>query len=57
MIHYPIAPHKQKAYQKWNQEVFPITELIQNTVISLPMNHTLNEAEATKIIEICNIFV
>jgi dTDP-4-amino-4,6-dideoxygalactose transaminase len=30
LIHYPIPPHKQKAYKLWNAWEFPITEKIHN---------------------------
>ncbi len=26
LIHYPVPPHKQKAYEEWNSLCFPITE-------------------------------
>ncbi len=28
IIHYPTAPHKQKAYAEWNNLSYPITEKI-----------------------------
>jgi dTDP-4-amino-4,6-dideoxygalactose transaminase len=36
-IHYPIPPHKQKAFENLNQMIFPITEEIHNNVLSIPI--------------------
>ncbi|TVQ85843.1 MAG: DegT/DnrJ/EryC1/StrS family aminotransferase, partial [Micavibrio sp.] len=36
MIHYPIPPHRQKAYTEWRDIHLPVTEAIHNTVLSLP---------------------
>ena len=54
LIHYPIAPHKQKAYSEWNKESYPISEEIHNTVLSLPLNPALKAEEIKKVIEVCN---
>lgn len=53
LIHYPIPPHKQLAYQNMNSESFPITERIHNEVLSLPISPvmTINDLEIiTKIL-------
>ncbi|MCL9808508.1 DegT/DnrJ/EryC1/StrS family aminotransferase [Flavobacterium luminosum] len=54
LIHYPIAPHQQKALQEWNHLRFPITEQIHNEVLSLPMSPVLNNDEVTHIIKVLN---
>ncbi|WP_426485971.1 DegT/DnrJ/EryC1/StrS family aminotransferase [Flavobacterium sp. 2] len=54
VIHYPIPPHKQKAFSAWNNLSFPITEKIHNEVLSLPMSPVLTETEVNFIIEILN---
>lgn len=54
MIHYPIAPHKQKAFMEWNSLSFPITEKIHNEVLSLPMSPVMTNDEVTKVIEKLN---
>ncbi len=56
MIHYPIPPHKQKALDSWNNLSFPITEIIHNEVLSLPLNGVLTDDEVSKIIKVLNIF-
>ncbi|MFC0779297.1 DegT/DnrJ/EryC1/StrS family aminotransferase [Flavobacterium sp. HJSW_4] len=54
VIHYPIPPHKQKAFLGWNNMSFPITEKIHQEILSLPMSPILTEAEVDFIIEILN---
>jgi len=58
LIHYPIPPHKQKAFSSktlgWKNLSFPITEKIHNEVLSLPMSPVLTESEVDFIIEILN---
>ncbi|MBZ4042534.1 DegT/DnrJ/EryC1/StrS family aminotransferase [Flavobacterium hibisci] len=54
MIHYPIPPHKQKAFSEWNKQSFPITEKIHNEVLSLPMSPVLTNIEVSFIVEILN---
>ena len=54
VIHYPVAPHKQEAYKKLVTEELPITEVIHQTVISLPISSIITINESLKIIEIVN---
>ena len=54
LIHYPIPPHKQKAFSDWNNLSFPITEKIHNEVLSLPISPVLTASEVDFIIEILN---
>jgi dTDP-4-amino-4,6-dideoxygalactose transaminase len=54
MIHYPIAPHQQKAFEGWNHLSFPITEKIHSEVLSLPMSPVLTMGEVDFIIETLN---
>lgn len=54
LVHYPIPPHKQKAYFEWSKQKYPITEEIHNTVISLPLYQTMQEKEISQIIKVCN---
>ncbi|WP_434610362.1 DegT/DnrJ/EryC1/StrS family aminotransferase [Pseudomonas sp. D2-30] len=57
LIHYPIPPHKQKAYAEWNHLEFPITEAIHNEVLSLPISPTMNSSEVELVIKACNEFM
>jgi dTDP-4-amino-4,6-dideoxygalactose transaminase len=54
LIHYPIPPHRQKAYSEWNTMSFPITEKIHREVVSLPMGGHLTEDEVTRVIDVIN---
>ena len=54
VIHYPIPPHKQKAFSQWNSLSFPITEKIHDEVLSLPISPLLTSEEITQIIQTIN---
>ncbi len=56
MIHYPIPPHKQKAYKCWNFLVFPLTEIIHDQVLSLPLSPVMNEEEIEKVVITLNAY-
>ncbi|WP_338407190.1 DegT/DnrJ/EryC1/StrS family aminotransferase [uncultured Flavobacterium sp.] len=54
MIHYPVPPHKQKAFSSWNNSLFPITEKIHDEVLSLPMSSVLSNDEVDFVVSILN---
>lgn len=54
MIHYPIPPHKQKAFLSWNNLYFPITEKIHNEILSLPISPVMTDDEVDFVISILN---
>lgn len=56
LIHYPIPPHKQKAYSEWNQLSYPIAEQIHSEVLSLPISPVLSSTEVDQIIEVVNAY-
>ena len=56
LIHYPIPPHKQKAYRELNHLSFPITEKIHNEILSLPLSPVMTDSEVNKVISIINSF-
>ena len=56
LIHYPIPPNKQWAYKEMNHLDFPITNTIQNEVLSLPISPVTTEKEVTQIIQILNSY-
>ncbi|WP_180032047.1 DegT/DnrJ/EryC1/StrS aminotransferase family protein [Acinetobacter sp. YH12245] len=56
LIHYPIPPHKQQAYQEWNGLSFPVSEQIHAEVLSLPIGPTLSMDEAKQVVQLCNGF-
>lgn len=52
MIHYPIAPHMQSAYADlgYKQGCFPISEMMHDKVLSLPMGPTMTDADVEQVI-------
>ncbi|MDM7987647.1 MAG: DegT/DnrJ/EryC1/StrS family aminotransferase [Smithella sp.] len=50
MIHYPVPPHKQQAYQEMNHLNLPITERIHQEVLSLPMGPAMKEEDVLFVI-------
>lgn len=58
LIHYPIAPHKQKAFTPetsgWNSLSYPITEKIHREVVSLPISPVMTNDEVDYVIKILN---
>lgn len=56
LIHYPIPPHKQQAYQEWNDISFPISEQIHGEALSLPLGTFFNITEIQNIIDVINDF-
>ena len=55
-IHYPTAPHKQGAYEEWNQMSFPICEEIHRTELSLPMSPVMTEDEIKQVEDVINVY-
>ena len=56
LIHYPIPPHKQRAYKYLNEQKLVVTEKIHNEVLSLPIGPTLSEEEVITITQVINSF-
>ena len=56
VIHYPIPPHKQMAFKKWNNLNLKITEKIHKEVLSLPIGSHLTSEEVKFIITTINKF-
>lgn len=56
MIHYPIPPHKQKAYQIYNDHNFPITEKISKEVLSLPVSAIIKQEDLKYIVDVINSY-
>jgi len=56
LIHYPIPPHKQQAYIKWQYLSLPITEKIHREVLSIPISPILTENDINKITEVINAY-
>lgn len=56
LIHYPIPPHKQRAYSRSFQyeDVFPLAESMAQEVLSIPMGPHLAEAHQQRVISVLN---
>ena len=56
VIHYPIPPHKQECYKKWNHISLPITEKIAEEELSIPIGPTISLKETEIVIKLINDF-
>lgn len=56
LIHYPIPPHHQQAYQNYRHLSLPVTEIIHQEVISLPIGPVMSKHDVTKVISAANSF-
>lgn len=56
LIHYPIPPHHQKAYQSWSILSFPMTEKIHQEVLSLPVSPIMVTEDVQHVIDTINLF-
>ncbi len=57
IIHYPIPPHSQECYHDTLGHLrLPITERIHTEELSIPLNQTLTDNEADRIIDLLNGF-
>ena len=54
LIHYPVAPHRQKAFIQWNNLQLPITEKIHDEVLSLPISPVMTDTEIDFVIQKLN---
>ena len=56
MIHYPIPPHRQQAYQEWNGLHYPVTEALHRQELSLPCNPAMSDEDCRKVVDCINEF-
>lgn len=56
VIHYPIPPHKQEALTTFKNEKLPVTELLHQEVLSLPISPVQTIETTQQIIDIINQF-
>ncbi len=58
LIHYPIAPHLQRAYEDlgYKEGAFPIAEKLQQTVLSIPIGPQLSSEHVNGIVSAVNCF-
>lgn len=56
-IHYPVPPHHQKAMKGHIKGVYPVSEEIHKTTLSLPISFCHTKEEVLYVIEILNQFM
>lgn len=56
LIHYPIPPHKQQAYQQYANMQLPLTEQIHQQVLSIPLDPTMSDEAVKQVIAAMNEF-
>lgn len=56
LVHYPIPPHQQHAFKDWNDLSLPLTELIHQQVLSLPLSPIMTDNEVVYVVEKINHF-
>ena len=56
LIHYPIPPHRQRAYGAWSNQSYPISEAIHSQVVSLPISPVMTYDQVQTVINAINSF-
>jgi len=56
LIHYPIAPHKQKAFKEFEHLVLPITEKIHKHCVSIPISPIISDGDVEKVVKTINLY-
>lgn len=54
LIHYPIPPHKQKAYREWCELSLPVTERIHREILSIPISPVMMKPEVERVADLLN---
>ena len=54
LIHYPVPPHKQQCYKKYNKLSLPITEKIHNEILSLPISPVITQEDVEIVVNLIN---
>ncbi len=57
LIHYPVPPHKQKAYREMASIALPISEKIHRDVLSLPMGPKMTDTDIGYVTKVVNHFI
>ncbi len=56
VIHYPLPPHRQRAYSELGGIHLPITEKIHNEILSLPLSPVMKNIDIQRILNVINYF-
>lgn len=57
LIHYPIPPHQQTAYEELKHLSLPISEELHSSVLSIPMDPTMTDSDIEHVINTINGWV
>ncbi|MCO5311819.1 MAG: DegT/DnrJ/EryC1/StrS family aminotransferase [Microthrixaceae bacterium] len=57
LIHYPIPPHSQRAYEDLSMGPLPVAERLANEVLSLPIGPHLSPEQHERVVEVLNQLV
>lgn len=57
LIHYPVPPHRQDAYQEFAHLDLPVSERIHSDVLSLPMSQVMTDEDARYVAKAVNSFM
>lgn len=55
-VHYPISPHRQRAYASFSQVSLPISEQLHREVLSLPLNPAMSYEDVGYVVDMINQF-
>ena len=55
-VHYPVPPHKQEGYKHFLNGNYPISELLHETLLSLPISYATSINDAMTVIQLINEF-
>ncbi len=56
LIHYPLAAHQQQAFLEYKLHSYPETELMQQQILSLPIDPSMSGSSIEVLINQCNSF-
>ena len=56
LIHYPIPPNKQEGYPELQKYKLPITEILHEEVVSLPLSPVLKGNEVDAVVNAVNSY-
>ncbi|NNG45145.1 DegT/DnrJ/EryC1/StrS family aminotransferase [Pseudoalteromonas sp. NEC-BIFX-2020_002] len=56
LVHYPIPPHTQKAYEGFFEGEYPITEKIHKNILSLPLSPIMGSKEVDAVVIALNCY-
>lgn len=54
LIHYPIPPHRQRAYEEWCEMSLSVSEQVHREVLSIPLHPALTWEEVEYIVQVLN---